>query len=166
MHGIGEKIVYGGAALMEIIDVREESFSDIPRKYYVLRELSSSAKSQTFIPVDNEKLTALMYPVISKNEAEALLSRVSSIQCLEWHHDNRIRAEKFREIIESGNREEIIALIKTVHEKSRLNKKEGKKNSLSDEKALKKAENLLYSELAEVLGITEAEAADALMRIL
>lgn len=164
MHSVGEKIVYGGAGLMEIVDVREECFADIPRKYYVLRELASSSDSQTFVPVDNEKLTASMYPILTKEEAHTLLSRINSIPCLEWHSDNRIRAEKFKSIIDSGDREKLISLIKTVHEENSRRRKEGKKNSLADENALRKAERLLYSELAEVLGADENEISQIILQ--
>ena len=163
MRCVGEKIVYGGVGLMEIVDVREESFADVPRKYYVLREVSSSSDSQTFVPVDNQRLTSSMYPILTKEEACSLLSRISSIRCLEWHNDNRIRAEKFKAIIDSGNREGLLSLIKTVHEANSCRRKEGKKKSLADENALRKAEKLLYSELAEVLDITEAEVAEMIM---
>ncbi len=164
MRCVGEKIVYCGVGLMEIVDIREECFTDIPRKYYVLRELSSSSKSQTFVPVDNKKLSASMYPILSKEEVQALMSRISTIPSMEWHSDNRIRAEKFKAIIESGNREEILSLIKTVHEINSCRRKEGKKNSLADENALRKAEKLLYAEFAEVLGTDENEISEIMSR--
>lgn len=160
MHSVGEKIMYGGAGLMEIVDIREESFADIPRKYYVLRDLHSSSDSQTFVPTDNEKLTAAMYPLLTKDEAAALISRVADIPLLECNSDNRIRAEKFKLIIESGDRVSLISLIKTVNEINRSRREEGKKNSLADESALKKAERLIYAEFSEVLGMSEAEIAE------
>lgn len=160
MHSVGEKIMYGGAGLMEIVDIREESFADIPRKYYVLRDLHSSSDSQTFVPTDNEKLTAAMYPLLTKDEAAALISRVADIPLLECNSDNRIRAEKFKLIIESGDRVSLISLIKTVNEINRSRREEGKKNSLADESALKKAEKLIYAEFSEVLGMSEAEIAE------
>ena len=96
MHSVGEKIMYGGAGLMEIVDVREESFGDIPRKYYVLRDLRSSSDSQTFVPVDNDKLTSAMHPLLTKEVASDLISRAAAIPLLECSSDNRIRAEKFK----------------------------------------------------------------------
>lgn len=160
MRNVGEKIVYGGVGLMEIVDVREECFAGISHKYYVMTELRSTSASQTFVPVDNKKLCAAMYPILTKEEALALISRIGSIPFLEWNNDNRIRAAEFKAVIESGNREKILSLIKTLSEKSKQRREEGKKNSLADESTLKKAERLLYSELAEVLGITEPEVSD------
>ena len=160
MHSVGEKVMYGGAGLMEIVDVREESFGDIPRKYYVLRDLRSSSDSQTFVPVDNDKLTSAMHPLLTKEVASDLISRAAAIPLLECSSDNRIRAEKFKSIIESGDREALISLIKTVNEINRMRHGEGKKNSLADESALKKAEKLIYAEFSEVLGLSEAEIAE------
>ena len=88
MHSVGEKIMYGGAGLMEIVDVREESFGDIPRKYYVLRDLRSSSDSQTFVPVDNDKLTSAMHPLLTKEVASDLISRGGrSDRAGTWHLD-------------------------------------------------------------------------------
>lgn len=160
MHSVGEKIMYGGAGLMEIVDVREESFGDLPRKYYVLHDLRSTSDSQTFVPVDNDKLTAAMHPLLTKEEACDLMSRIADIPLLECNSDNRIRSEKFKSIIESDDREALISLIKTVNEINRRRREEGKKSSLADDSALKKAEKLIYAEFSEVLGLTEAEIAE------
>ena len=65
--------------------------------------------------------------------------------------------ENFRSIIESGDREGIISLIKTVTENGKRRESEGKKNHLTDENFMRKAEKLLFAEFATVLEIPEAD---------
>ena len=157
MHSIGEKIVYGSSGVMEIVDIREESIGDVARKYYVLREVNSTSASHTYVPVDNEKLVGCMHPLLTKEEVMDIISRAEIIPEVEWQKDNRVRSEKFRRIIESGDREGVISLIKTVYGYGLKRKEEGKKNYLADENLMRKAEKLLYAEFSEVLGIPENE---------
>ena len=162
MHKVGEKIMYGANGLMEIVDVRTETIADEPRKYYVLQELNSRSASQTFVPVDNKKLVASMRPLLTKSEIEQLLAKAkeNKLSDLEWHQDNRLRSEQFRKIIESGDREGILSLIRTVYENGVKRQREGKENYLTDENLMRKAERLISQEFSEVLGISEDDVAD------
>lgn len=157
MRRIGEKVVYSTYGIMEIIDVREECVGDVIRKYYVMREPNSTSATQVFVPVDNKKLVSAMRPLLTREEALLLIDSIPTLDVLEWKSDNRIRSEKFRKIVESGNRSEMLALIKTVYENGERRGIDGKKNYLTDEGFMKKAEKLLYSELSEVLGIPSAD---------
>ena len=160
MHTRGDKIIYGGNGVMEIVDVRDEIIGDVSKKYYVLRDLKSASVSQTFVPVDNDKLVASMRPLLTKKEAMEMISRIKSIPEAEWKKDNRIRSENFRHIIESGDREGMISVIKAVYENGVKRHGEGKKNYLADENIMRKAEKVIYSELSIVLGIPENEVAN------
>ena len=160
MHGIGERVIYGANGVMEIVDIREETVADVSRKYYVLRDLNSASDSQIFVPVDNKKLVSSMRPLLTKEEAMDMIRRIKTIPEAEWKSDNRIRSEKFREVIESGDRDGMIAIIKAVYENGLKRQEEGKKNYLADENIMKKAEKVIYSELSMVLGIPENEVAN------
>ena len=160
MHTIGEKIIYGANGVMEIVDVREETIGDVARKYYVLRDLNSVSVSQIFVPVDNDRLVSSMRPLLTKEEAMDMISRIKSIPEAEWKKDNRVRSEKFRHVIETGDREGMISVIKAVYENGVKRHEEGKKNYLADESIMRKAEKVIYSELSIVLGIPENEVAN------
>jgi CarD family transcriptional regulator len=157
MHKVGERVLYGSNGVMEIVDVREETIADVTRKYYVMCEVGSVVKTMTFVPVDNKNLVAAMRPLLTKDEIMQLLSRVKSLPDVEWQNDNRIRSEKFRRIIESGDREGMISLIKTIYENGKRRESEGKKNYLADENFMRKAERLICAEFSAVLGIPESE---------
>jgi CarD family transcriptional regulator len=162
MHNVGEKIMYGASGLMEIVDIREETVTDAPRIYYVLRELHSSSTSETYVPVDNKRLVESMRPLLTKGEIEELLSKVreNRISDVEWHNDNRKRSEQFKKIIESGDREAILSMIRAVYENGVKRQQEGKKNYLTDENIMHKAERLIAIEFSEVLSIPEEEVSE------
>lgn len=157
MHKIGENVVYGGNGVMTVVDIREERFGDALRSYYVLREVGSRSESLTFVPVDNEKLVSQMRKLLTKDEILQVLHSAKDAPDCEWAKDSRSRAECFRQIMESGDRLKIISMIRTIYNAGIRREDEGKKNFLSDENAMHKAEKLLYSEFSLVLGIPEED---------
>ena len=71
---------------------------------------------------------------------------------------NRARSECFKQIMESGDRVGMIAMIKAINEHGIRRSEEGRKNFLADETAKQKALKLLSSEIAIVRGISDEEA--------
>ena len=157
MHKIGDKIMYGASGVMTIVDIREESIGDIPRSYYVLRPALIRSDSLTFVPTDSEKLTGAMRPLLTKEEALSLMRGAKNILPLQWINENRARQDYFKKIMESGDREKMLAMIFAIDENARRREAEGKKSFLSDEGARAKAEKLLHSELSVIFDIPEEE---------
>ena len=158
MRKIGECVLYGVAGVMTIVDIREESIGDVSRKYYVLRSARSRSESLTFVPADNERLVGLMRSLLAKDELESLAASAKDIKPLEWIEANRVRSEAFKAVMESGDRVGMIAMIKAINENGIRRGEEGRKNFLADETAKQKAQRLLSSEIAIVLGISDEEA--------
>ena len=155
MHKIGDKILYGAAGVMTILDIREESVGDISRSYYVLGSATRRSDSLTYVPADNEALVSAMRPLLTESEiVEAI--RASLVDgSIDWIPENRARSEYFKKIMESGDRARMLAMIRAIDESGLKRIAEGKKNFLSDENAKQKAERLLFSEFSIVLGIPE-----------
>ena len=160
MHNVGEKIMYGACGVMTIIDIREESIGDVSRSYYVLRPTLARTDSFTFVPMDNERLVSFMRPLLREEEIISLIRSFDSIEPLEWVAENRARQEQFKKIMESGDRTQLVAMIRAIDESGKRREAEGKKNFLSDENAKAKAQKLLYTEFAVVLGIPEEQIPD------
>ena len=154
MFNVGEKVVYGLGGVMEIVDVREIVFGDNPRTYYVLREMGSSSTSETLIPVDNADLVAQMRPLLTREEMVCAIRAARVAPDAEWIDDNRKRADHFKAVILSGDRVALMLMIRSIIEAGKRRAEEGKKNFLSDENAMKKAEKLLYSEISVVFDIS------------
>ncbi len=154
---IGDKVLYGANGVMTIVDIREESVADVCRNYYVLSSALGKNESLTFVPADNEKLSGLMYPLMSESEIYSLLHRAKSITPMDWIKENRARQDAFKRVTESGDREKMVAMILAIEENAARRESEGKKSFLTDENAKLKAKRLLYSEIAVVLNIPEEE---------
>ena len=153
MFSIGEKVVYGAYGVMEIVDMRDVAFDDRIRKYYVLREAANNTSSETLVPMDNELVVSHMKKLLTPEEMTEAIRAAKTVTDFDWHPDNRARAENFKTIIASGDRVAILVMIRSIEAAGRLRAAEGKKNFLSDETAMKKAEKVLYSEISLVMGI-------------
>lgn len=157
MHKIGEKVLYGAAGVMTIVDIREESIGDVSRSYYVLNSAVRRSDSLTYVPTDNEKLVSAMRPLLTEDEIKTLLHSAKDMEPIAWVPENRARSEHFKRVMESGDREKMVAMIIAIDENAKRREAEGKKNFLSDENAKQKAEKLLHTEISVVLGIPEED---------
>lgn len=164
MHSIGDVVVYGSSGVMRVVDISEESFAGQTHRYYVLCGGASNLNSKTFVPLDNEKLVAQMRPLVTKEEILDILHNMDRYPEPEWIPDTRARQEMFKSIIESGDRGRIIAMIRSIQRTGLRRNAEGKKNYLSDENLMNKAQRILYTELSIVLGISEDEVVDFIER--
>ena len=164
MLKIGDKIMYGAGGVMTIVDIREESILDVSRSYYVLRPTLTKSESLTFVPTDNEKLVSAMRPLLSKEEIMELIHYSKTAEPCQWVNENRARQDRFKKIMESGDRKQIISMIRAIDESAIRREAEGKKIFLSDENARAKALKLLHSEISVVFDSPEEEVAEFVNR--
>ena len=147
---VGDVLMYGSVGLVEIIDCRRERALGDNREYYILKEIGSPSDSKIFVPKDSERLVGNMRRLISADKARELLSG-KELVAVEWTKDNRARSERFRKIIESGDRVLLLSLISAIN-KARLERiKEGKKGFILDENTIEKAIRLITAEFSYVL---------------
>ncbi len=159
MHNIGDKIMYGAAGVMTIVDIREESIGDVSRSYYVLRPTLARSESLTFVPMENERLVTAMRPLLTEDEIISLLHSAKGLPPIDWVNENRARQDYFKKIMESGDRAKMISMIRAIEENGKRREEEGKKNFISDENVRAKTIKLLHSEFSVVLNIPEEEIA-------
>jgi CarD family transcriptional regulator len=157
-YKIGDKILYGSVGIMEIIDVAHEKFAGFDKSYYVLRELFVSGDSKTYVPFDNARLLSQMHPLLSKKELSSILESAKDVKPGAFEENNRTRMEKYRALMESGDRLAIVSIIKSIDEMAISRAAFGKKNYISDQTAKKRAMRLLSLEASLVFGISEIEA--------
>ncbi len=147
MYSVGEKIVYGehGVCVVEAISPLEGSCPPDSRLYYHLCPLIGSGRF--FSPVDSG---AFMRPVLSREEAETLVSKIPSIEpavCLDTRF-NHVEAF-YREYFRLHTPEALVAIIKGL----KIRASEKKSKSAKAEASMKRAKEMLYGELSTVLGI-------------
>lgn len=164
MYQIGDLVVYGSAGVMTVFDIRREEILGQAKDYYLLSEYGRDGSSVTYVPCDNERLVALMRPILTEAEIKAAVDRARELPDMEWKPDNRSRTELFKAVLESGDRAAILVMIRSVHNAGLRRAAIGKKNFLTDENFMKRAERLITAEFSLSLGISEAEVREIIER--
>lgn len=152
MFQVNDTILYGTQGVCKISEIVKRDFGGSGEAdYYVLVPVYQTG-STIFVPVNSEKLTARMRRVMSVDEINELIKNIDSEKVL-WIEDDVARKQSFQEIVASGDRRKLAALIRTLFLEQQRRKQAGKKLHLADEQIFKRAESLLYDELALVLKI-------------
>ncbi len=156
MFKIGSVVFYGAQGICKIDCIETKQIGKQTADYYVLKPVFNE-NTAVFVPVDNEVLTAKMQDVLTKSQLQQLLERVENIDVVKTSDENQKR-ELYKSILSSGDREKLIALIKTIRTERDIRRNSNKKLNMNDEQTLYKAEALLYNEMAFVYGVEPNEA--------
>lgn len=164
MYKIGDVFVYGANGACEITDIKEEKFSRETRIYYILSPFFD-ARETIFVPVDNEILTGKMKKVLSRDEIMEMIRSIPHCENI-WNDNANMRREEYRKIINTGDRKDLLKLLKTLHEQKLKLEETGKNLSVSDEKYYRKAQNIIHSEIAMVLELEMKEVEPFIERVI
>jgi len=153
MYQIGDVIVYGGEGVCRVDAI---GVPDIPsiskeRLYYTLSPFYRDGI--IFSPVDT---TVFMRPVITYEEVQHLIMQIPEIRTnmlCENHRSIRMLSDHYAALLQTHDCAALLQLIKTVYKKRQVVTENGKKLGTTDERYLKRAEEMLYSEFAVALGI-------------
>lgn len=157
MYGIGDRVVYGAFGVMEIVDIVDQTFGDVIKQYYVMKEFSSPSNSLTYVPLDNVALTEQMKPLLTKEEILEVIRASKNAPPLDWIDDNRTRSEFYKKLLSTSDRLKLLCMIDAVKKTGVRREAEGKKNYIADENSMHRAKKLIATEFALVLGIDERE---------
>ena len=148
----GELLVYGttGVCRVEEITTPDLTRAERGRQYYLLKPLYQDGV--IYAPVDSGKVP--IRPVISREEAEALIDRIPSVraeacraptlQALAQHYQSAVRSHDCKELLE---------LVMSIYLKQRQAEAQKRRLGMVDERYMKQAERLLHGELSAALGI-------------
>ena len=163
---IGEYVSYGINGMCSIEDIRPMQLSQGVEEmmYYILRP-ESNPKSTIFVPVNNQKLVSKMRELMTKDEINAMLTRMKD-RTLEWEKDIRFRTESFHEILNNGVNQELILMIRCLHKKRQELTQAGKKLPTRDSNTLKTAEHLVEEEFSHVLHIKCEDVSNYIRNVL
>ena len=70
-----------------------------------------------------------------------------------WINDKNIRKQKYNDIINHGNHEQLVKLTKTLYLNKQKQEKAGKKFHVQDQHFLQTAEKMLYDEFCHTLNL-------------
>ena len=144
-------IMCGGHGVCRVVNITGNPIDrlDKVRKYYVLEPVFEKG-STVYTPVDNDKV--VMRRIMNKEEAEALAERITQIETV-WIQEEKGREQMYKDAIRTYDCRSLVQIIKTLYLRKQDRLKEGKKVLSSDEQYLRKAEELLYSEMSLALSI-------------
>ena len=159
MFSIGDKIMYGGTGVCVVEGITSVKLSGMERArdYYVLRPMYQSGTIQT--PVDNEKIP--IRPVMTRAEAERLVDTIPMVNAVMCTEKNLSALRNhYQQQMSSFDCLDLIRVTKSIYAKKKDAEKRQKKIGMTDEKFLRRAEDLLFGELAVALDISRDKVTD------
>ncbi|MDR0936422.1 MAG: CarD family transcriptional regulator [Oscillospiraceae bacterium] len=153
MFNIGDLVVYGVSGVCRVEDITREPDDAEGVLCYVIKSLFQELTITT--PVDT-KIT--MRPVISKEEAEHLISKISENDVKTFNsREFKELDTHYRQFVLRNSVPDLIELTMSIYAKRRDARNAKKTLGVVDAKYKKIAESLLYGELATALNVEKAE---------
>lgn len=155
MYEIGSQVLYGVHGVCTVCAVESMRFGKTRAKYYVLEPLDQPG-ARFYVPVENEAAVNKLRPLLTK---EALLELLHSdeVRNTPWIAEENQRKLRFRELINSGDRAQLMGMIGVLHRHKKAQTAAGRKFHQSDENFLNDAQKLLNAEFAQVFGLETRE---------
>lgn len=154
-YKINNYVSYRKNGIFRIIDIRSENISGIGDKIYYIMKSVYDENIRILVPVDS-MLVSEMNSILTVDEINTIIAASEKSQN-QWVDDNKLRVLSFEQILNRGDRSEILWLVKvlTIYK----NKIEQNKKTLNtnDMKILSIAEKLIQEEFAFALGISKNE---------
>lgn len=153
MYAVNDKVMYGQSGVCRITDICTKKFGKTAVEYYVLHPMYGE-DTTIYCPVQNAHTP--MRRLLEKEEVQALIREMPNVQT-EWIENDAQRKEAQTKVLHDGDHRELMRMIKSLHIRRRDRLAAGKRFHQADERALDEAENLLYQEFAQVLGLQPEE---------
>ena len=156
MFQIGDYVICSNKGVCEVenITVLNISGADKEKEYYILKPLYS-AGSTVYVPVDSQK-DHTMRKVLERTEAERLIGTIPEIPLLVITKD-KMTEQMYKDCMKSNDCQELVKLIKTIHQRKQKRIQAGRKITAVDAKYFHLAEENLYGELAVALDLSREE---------
>ena len=161
LPNINDIVTYGTSGVCEVTEIKEMDLMGNISEYFVLKPISDN-KSTVFLPADNAELMERVRPVLTAKEVHSFIDSIEDVSGI-WIDNDAMRKRRYSEILGSGEREEVMGVIKTLYALKMEREALGKKLRSSDEAFLKDAQKQLFGEFAYVLGIPSEEIAAFVM---
>lgn len=156
MFQVGDRVVYG---IHGVCDIKDSEIQIVDRKKvtYLVMEPLAQPGSRYLVPTHNAAAMAKLKPMLTREMLEALI-RSDVVRQDSWIRDEGQRKQTYRELISSGDREHLMAMVHTLYRHKADQAAAGRKVHLCDDNFLRDAEKLLAGEVAVVLEMDMEEA--------
>ncbi len=162
MYEIGQQVLYGAHGVCAVTAIEVMRFGKDKSKYYVLEPVEQSG-SKFYIPVDKEAAVAKPRPLLSREELLELLHS-EKVRNYPWIADENQRKLRFRELINSGDRAQLMGMIGALHRHRQSQLAAGRKFHQSDENFLNDAQKLLNAEFAQVFDLAPGKVSAFILK--
>ncbi len=156
MHKVGDYVVYKNNGICVIEDIRKEKFGFQEKQDYYVLKLLYIDDARIYIPLQKEETEQKMRPPVSKQTAENIIAEYANAVEF-WIYDDKLRAAKFRDILDGADLEKLAVLVKSLSKKNAELVSAGKRLRVSDDSVYRKAESNFCGELAYVLSKSPSE---------
>ena len=151
MYQVGELIIYGPEGVCRVAEIGPLNMRGAQKglDYYTLSPVYRDGK--IFTPVDT---TVYTRPVMTREEAEALIDRIPDIPEEIYENSNpRLLNEHYQAYLKSYDCMDLLRLIRAIYAKGRNAGGRGRHLGQVDERTIKRAMEMLHGELAVALDI-------------
>lgn len=155
MYEPGDLIIYGsmGVCRVEEIETKKLPKGGGEQTFYVLMPVYGSCRVST--PVDNGKV--FMRPVIDREEAERIIDSIPGIHAEAYNNRVLLQlSEHYESILKQYDCAELVELTMSIHAKKQQAEEQKRKFGALDERYMKRAEDMLFGELAVALNIEKS----------
>ena len=158
MLTVGQTVVYGTQGVCTVKEISMLKLVKTKGEYYALSPIDDPG-STVYVPTANEKLMSKLRPVLTGEEADALITEAVR-EPLEWIESDAERKSACDDIVKNGDRKQLMRLVGMLYRRRELLKDQKKHFHNVDAQYLKTAERMLHGELAYALGIAVDDVAD------
>ena len=156
MLSVGQLVIYGIHGVCKIAGVEVKTVDRKKVEYYVVEPVSQ-AGACFFVPSGNPVAVAKLRPILSREELDSLFTDLGNWKSV-WVAEENQRKQYYRELISSGDRKSLLAMILALHSHRAAQQEAGRKFHLCDENFLRDAQRLLCMEIAVILQTDEPGA--------
>ena len=152
MYNIGDMIIHSGAGVCCVEEITTLNIRGIDKNalYYILRPVYQAGTVS--VPVVSNKV--FTRPVITREEADALIARIPEIRAEAYYNQNLTQLERhYKESFQNHDCSDLLQLIMSIYAKKQERLEKNLKFGAIDKRFMERAEDLLYGELAIALDI-------------
>ena len=156
MFQIGESVLYGIHGVCDIIGSEEQT---VNRKHvtYLILEPVGQPGSRYMVPMHNAAAMGKLKRMLTREELECMM-RSEQVYKDCWIQDEGQRKQKYRELINSGEREKLMGMVHTLYGHKAELAAAGRKIHLCDDNFLRDAEKILMGEISVIMNMDMDEA--------
>ena len=158
MFRVNDTVMYGSSGACKITGEVEKEYLGNIEKCFVLEPIFGN-NLKIYVPLGNEHLVSKMHALLSRGEVMEIIKNLPE-KGEEYIPNDNLRRQKYSEIISSGDRKRVGAVLKTLYDKKSEQLENKKKLHQCDEFIMREAEKLIYDEFAIVLGVDHDKVHD------